>query len=63
MRGRELATQSNLGKKLDPALKSWLDNFIIPALVHVYLDELRAQKRLESTGASALLSDKDGEIL
>ena len=50
-------------KKLDPMLKSWLDEVIIPALVRVYLDDLRKQKRLESTGSMELLSDIDGDKL
>jgi len=57
----KLAAQTTSGKKLDPALKSWLDNVIIPALVHVYLDELREKNKLASTGQSELLSDIDGE--
>ncbi len=30
-------------RKLDPALKSWLDNVIIPALVREYLAEMRSR--------------------
>lgn len=33
--------------KLDPALKSWLDNVIIPALLREYLQQLRAEDRKE----------------
>jgi hypothetical protein len=31
--------------KLDPALKSWLDNVIIPALLREYLQQLRTEDR------------------
>ena len=31
--------------KLDPALKSWLDNVIIPALLREYLQQLRVEDR------------------
>jgi hypothetical protein len=33
--------------KLDPALKSWLDNVIIPALLREYLHQLRSENRKE----------------
>jgi hypothetical protein len=33
--------------KLDPALKSWLDNVVIPALLQEYLQRLRAEDRKE----------------
>ncbi|MGH9739599.1 MAG: hypothetical protein ACRD4X_13595 [Candidatus Acidiferrales bacterium] len=33
--------------KLDPALKSWLDNVIMPALLREYLQQLRAEDRKE----------------
>lgn len=33
--------------KLDPALKSWLDNVIIPALLREYLQQLRSENRKE----------------
>jgi hypothetical protein len=49
-------------KRLDPALKSWLDNVIIPALVRDYLAELEKQNRLATTGGSELPSDQDGKI-
>jgi hypothetical protein len=26
------------GTKIDPALKSWLDNVLVPAMVRLYLD-------------------------
>lgn len=52
---------SNLGKRLDPALKSWLDNVIIPALVREYLGELEKRNRLAMTGPSEVTSDKDGD--
>lgn len=50
----------SLGKrpaKLDPVLKSWLDNVIIPALVQEYLAHLEKQNRLATTGGSELPSD------
>lgn len=28
-----------LGEKLDPAVKSWIDNAIVPAMVSMYLAE------------------------
>jgi hypothetical protein len=48
--------------RLDPALKSWLDNVIIPALVRDYLAEIEKQNRLATTGGSELPSDQDGKI-
>lgn len=51
---------SGLGKQLDPALKSWMDNVIIPALVREYLVEIENQNRLASTDNSEVTSDKDG---
>jgi hypothetical protein len=61
----QLATQTTSGKKLDPALKSWLDEVIIPALVTIYLADLKTQNRaknlLASTESSEFPSDKDGE--
>ncbi len=49
-----------LGKRLDPALKSWMDNVIIPALVREYLAEIEKRNRLATTGGSEVTSDKDG---
>jgi len=49
-------------KRLDPALKSWMDNVIIPALVREYLAEMEKQNRLATTGGSELPSDQDGKI-
>ena len=46
-----------LGRRLDPALKSWLDNVVIPALVREYLAETEKRNRLASTGASEVTSD------
>ncbi|MGC1781201.1 MAG: hypothetical protein WA708_01635 [Acidobacteriaceae bacterium] len=43
--------------KLDPALKSWLDNVVIPALVREYLAEIEQRNRLATTGGSELPSD------
>jgi hypothetical protein len=51
---------SGLGKRLDPALKSWMDNVIIPALVREYLVEIEKRNRLATTGGSEVTSDKDG---
>lgn len=47
----------SLGKRLDPDLKSWLDNVIIPALVREYIAEIEKQNRLAMTGGSELPSD------
>lgn len=55
-----LARSSGLGKRLDPALKSWMDNVIIPALVREYLAEIDKRNRLATTGGSEVTSDKDG---
>ena len=33
------------GSTLDPALKSWLDNVVIPALLREYLELVRAESR------------------
>ena len=54
------ARSSSLGKRLDPALKSWMDNVIIPALVREYLAEIEKRNRLATTGVSEVTSDKDG---
>jgi hypothetical protein len=51
---------SGLGKRLDPALKSWMDNVIIPALVREYLAEIEKRNRLATTCISEVTSDKDG---
>ncbi len=51
---------SALGKRLDPALKSWMDNVIIPALVREYLAEIEKRNRLATAGISEVTSDKDG---
>ena len=51
---------SGLGKRLDPALKSWMDNVIIPALVREYLAEIEKRNRLATSGGSEVTSDKDG---
>ena len=48
---------SSAGKRLDPVLKSWLDNVIIPALVREYLAEIKQQNRLATTGSSEVTSD------
>jgi len=55
---RKAARSTRLGKRLDPDLKSWLDNVIIPALVREYLAEIKAQNRLATTGPSEVTSDK-----
>jgi hypothetical protein len=52
---------SALGKKLDPALKSWMDNVIIPALVSEYLAEMERRNRLATIGVSEVTCDKDGD--
>jgi hypothetical protein len=56
-RQRGAARSSELGKKLNPALKSWLDNVIIPALVREYLAEIEKRNRLAATGVSEVRSD------
>ena len=57
-RRRSSARSARLGKRLDPDLKSWLDNVIIPALVREYLAEIKQQNRLATTGPSEVTSDK-----
>lgn len=52
---------SGLGRKLDPALKSWMDNVIIPTLVREYLAEIEKRNRFATAGASEVTSDKDGD--
>jgi len=54
------ARSSGLGKRLDPALKSWMDNVIIPALVREYLVEIEKRNRLATTSVLEVTSDKDG---
>ena len=56
-RQRNSARSARLGKRLDPDLKSWLDNVIIPALVREYLAEIKQQNRLATTGPSEVTSD------
>lgn len=57
-RQRNSARSARLGKRLDPDLKSWLDNVIIPALVREYVAEIKQQNRLAITGPSEVTSDK-----
>ena len=57
-RQRRSARSARLGKRLDPDLKSWLDNVIIPALVREYLAEIKQQNRLATTGPSKVTCDK-----
>jgi hypothetical protein len=47
----------SVGKRLDPALKSWLDNVIIPALVREYVAEVEKHNRFAMAGGSELPSD------
>jgi len=44
---------SSRGKKLNPALKSWLDNVIIPALVREYIAETRSKSPPKTPVTSA----------
>ena len=37
-----ISTHRKGAEVLDPALKSWLDNVVIPALVKVYLEQQKA---------------------
>ena len=52
------ARSVRLGKRLDPDLKSWLDNVIIPALVREYVAEIKEQNRLATAGPSEVTCDK-----
>ncbi len=56
-RQRSSSRSTRLGKRLDPDLKSWLDNVVIPALVREYLAEIEKQNRLATTGGSEVTSD------
>jgi hypothetical protein len=56
-RQRGSSRPASVGKRLDPALKSWLDNVIIPALVREYVAETEKHNRLAMTGDSELPSD------
>jgi hypothetical protein len=57
-RQRNSARSARLGKRLDPDLKSWLDNVIIPALVREFVAEIKEQNRLATTGPSEVTSGK-----
>jgi hypothetical protein len=46
----------NLGRRLDPALKSWLDHVIIPALVREYMAEIKGQNGLAKPNCVEVLS-------
>ena len=54
---RSSARSAGFGKQLDPALKSWLDNVIIPALVRQYVAETERSNRLAAGGGSELPSN------
>jgi hypothetical protein len=56
-RQRSSARSVRLGKRLEPDLKSWLDNVIIPALVREYLAENKKQNRFATTASSEVTSD------
>lgn len=56
-RQRGSARSASAGRRLDPALKSWLDTVIIPALVREYIAEIEKHNRLAMTGDSELPSD------
>lgn len=56
-RQRSSARSTRLGKRLDPDLKSWLDNVIVPALVREYVAEIKRQNRLATAGHSEVTSD------
>jgi hypothetical protein len=54
---RNSARSVRLGKRLDPDLKSWLDDVIIPALVRDYLAEIQKRNKLATMGSSEVTSD------
>jgi hypothetical protein len=58
-RQRGSARSASVGKRLDPALKSWLDKVIIPALVREYVAKTEKSNRLAMAGGSELPSDQD----
>jgi hypothetical protein len=41
-------SQMKLSEQIGPALKSWLDNVIVPALVKEYLTELHLKNEIAS---------------
>jgi len=47
----------NRPNRPNTALKSWLDNVIIPALVREYLAEIEKRNRLATTGGSEVTSE------
>ncbi len=47
---------SNAQHGLPPALKDWLDNVVVPALVRQYLARLEPEKSLASEGEPAVHS-------
>ncbi len=47
--------------KLNPALKSRMDNVITPALVEEYLAAIEQKNRLAITGDSEVRCNKEGE--
>lgn len=51
------ARSARLGKRLDPDLKSWLDNVVVPALVREYMAEIKERNRLATTSSSEVTSD------
>ena len=60
VRSDRSATSGKRPVKLDPVLKSWLDNVVVPALVRQYVAEMERSNRLATTGISELPSNQDG---
>lgn len=58
VRLRDPARSARLGKRLDPELKLWLDDVIVPALMREYLAEIKKRNQLASAGPSEVTSDK-----
>ena len=44
-------------EQIGPALKSWLDNVIVPALVKAYLAEMEQKNRIASASNLAIESE------
>lgn len=49
--------------KLAPALKDWIDNVIVPALVREFVAEVQEQNNLAFTDDRRVLHSSDGHII
>jgi hypothetical protein len=46
----------NLSEQISPALKSWLDNVIVPALVRAYVAEMERKNGIASASTLGIKS-------